>query len=600
MLLATSLHAPDFFTKEDAMTLSLPKKLYGLTGILLACMVFIAVITDMSQQSVLKDYKEMLSINMGQELATTDALLNLQLAVQAYKNHNIRGDQATVDKYHEIVQEIGNCIDRFEMTAQTDPEREMAAKARTELVKYDKVIDMLAELRKKSNDPILVDRQAGEGHTRGIRAVLNAMSESAEHAFIRRNQENNVFASRMRWLQLTLVLIAVAAGLALSAMIIRTILRSVHAVEAAAEHASKGDLSHDVPVLTSDEIGVMAQNFNLMTNGLRKVAGEINTATSSVASSSEELSATSDDMHKRAEELSSQIAQVATSMTEVSQTIMDMAKNATQAADASKKASETATQGKTIVDTTAEDMARIAKTVQAAAGTIEELGKSSAQIGEIVAVINGIADQTNLLALNAAIEAARAGEQGRGFAVVADEVRKLAERTAQATMDITNRIHSIQQAAAESVDAMKKGSDEVDKGVDLARQASASMDTIVEASTSAMDMVQRIAAATEEQSAATEEVTQTMETISGFARESSSSTEQIKDSAEALARLATELQQTASWFKLDDSAEPERVETRTALVKNPQQPSLAGTERSMPAIVANKKHGTHPTKKRAA
>ena len=172
------------------------------------------------------------------------------------------------------------------------------------------------------------------------------MSESAEKAFIYKNQENNAFASRMRWVQLTLVLIAVAAGLALSALIIRAILRSVLAVEAAAEHGSRGDLSHDVPVITNDEIGVMANNFNLMISGLRKVAGEINTATSSVASSSEELSATSDDMHKRAEELSSQIEQVATSMTEVSQTIMDMAKNATQAADASKKASETAPRAK--------------------------------------------------------------------------------------------------------------------------------------------------------------------------------------------------------------------------------------------------------------
>jgi methyl-accepting chemotaxis protein len=233
----------------------------------------------------------------------------------------------------------------------------------------------------------------------------------------------------------------------------------------------------------------------------------------------------------------------------VSQTIMDMAKNASQAADGSRNASETAAKGKKIVDTTAADMTRIAETVQEAATTIEELGRSSAQIGEIVAVINGIADQTNLLALNAAIEAARAGEQGRGFAVVADEVRKLAERTSQATKDIGNRIAGIQQAASESVNAMKRGSDEVDKGVALAKEASAALDSIVAASSSAMDMVQRIAAATEQQSAASEEVSQNMEHISDITRRSSASTEQIKGSSAELAKLASGLQEMTAFFR---------------------------------------------------
>jgi len=316
---------------------------------------------------------------------------------------------------------------------------------------------------------------------------------------------------------------------------------------------SKGDLTQDVLVQTTDEIGDMATSFNEMIKNLRRIFGEINTATNMLASSSEELSATSDNMNKGAQELSSQAEQVVTAMTEVSQTIMDMAKNASIAADASKNASETAAKGKQIVNDTADDMVKTADTVQQAANRIAELGKNSAQIGEIVAVINGIADQTNLLALNAAIEAARAGEQGRGFAVVADEVRKLAERTSQATKDIAQRIEAIQHAANESVSAMKKGSDEVEKGVGMSQDASKSLESIVTASTNAMDMVQRIAAATEQQSAASEQVTQNMENISSITRQASSSTAQIKGSAAELAQLASALQEMTAWFKVNEA-----------------------------------------------
>jgi len=537
------------------MKMTLSKKLYGMTVTILATLVILSAITYLTQESVNNEYKEILAINLGQRMATADALEELGRATQAFRNHLIRGDDATVKAYHEITSEIGNCIDRFDITSQTDAERELAKKAREELDIYDGKMDGLVALRKRISDPRIVDQRAGEGHTKGIHGVLIAMNEAAERAFNEKNSHINAFASRMRWVQIALVFFAVFTGFALSTWTIRGIIKSVREVKAAADFASKGDLSKEIRVHTDDEIGDMAKSVNTMIANLRRIIGEINTTTSSLASSSEELSATSDDMSKGAHELSSQTEQVVTAMTEVSQTIMDMAKNATSAAEGGKNASETAAKGKTIVDRTAGDMVILAKTVQEAAGTIEELGRSSAQIGAIVEVINGIADQTNLLALNAAIEAARAGEQGRGFAVVADEVRKLAERTGQATKDIAQRIASIQAAAGESVDAMKRGSDEVDKGVKLANEASVSLETIVKTSTNAMDMVQRIAAATEQQSAATEEVSQNMEHIADITKQSSASTEQIKVSASELAKLASNLKEMTSWFKMTDSTQ---------------------------------------------
>jgi len=360
------------------------------------------------------------------------------------------------------------------------------------------------------------------------------------------------FWLKVKWLSFIVGLFICVVG-SITWFVAKDLLTLVHQNVAIINRLGKGDISMTIPVDRHDEFGEMAKSLTIMITNLRQTVSDISGATETLAASSEELSATSEDLNKGSQELASQTEQVVTAMTEVSQTVMDMAKNASQAAEGSKTASDTAAKGKAVIDSTTQGMAAIATTVQSAASTIEELGKSSAQIGEIVAVINGIADQTNLLALNAAIEAARAGEQGRGFAVVADEVRKLAERTSQATKDIGQRIKAIQQAASESVEAMKKGSDEVGKGVGLASQASASLTSIVTASTSAMDMVQRIAAATEQQSAASEEVSQNMEHISEITKHSAGSTAQITQSADDLAKLAMQLKEMAAWFKMSSS-----------------------------------------------
>jgi methyl-accepting chemotaxis protein len=531
------------------MRMTLSKKLYGLAGIVLLALVIVSGMSLFGQWMLINGYKTLADVDGAKMEASKEAANQLGQAVQAYKTYLIRGEDRYAKEFRERMKLTGDELEKFAKLVKNETEKEVYANAKDAFNAYERALDPLVEARKKTRDVAVLDSGIGSGADMRLRIALEDMDEVVKKHYLVFKEQLNKNATRMSLLQIALTIVAVIIGVVLCASLIRVILKSITAVKIVAEKAATGDLSQEVAVTTNDEIGEMARSFNTMVVNLRRIVGEINTTTASLAGNSEELSATSDDMSKGARELSSQTEQVVTAMTEVSQTIMDMAKNASLAAEASKNASDTALQGKKIVDNTAEDMVKIAQTVQEAAGTIEELGKSSAQIGEIVAVINGIADQTNLLALNAAIEAARAGEQGRGFAVVADEVRKLAERTSQATKDITQRIASIQSAAGESVDAMKRGSDEVDKGVGMAKEASASLDTIVTSSTNAMDMVQRIAAATEQQSAASEEVTQSMESISGISRQSSASTDQIKVSSGELAKLAAGLKAMTAFFK---------------------------------------------------
>ncbi|MEW6653432.1 MAG: methyl-accepting chemotaxis protein, partial [Bacteroidota bacterium] len=211
-------------------------------------------------------------------------------------------------------------------------------------------------------------------------------------------------------------------------------------------------------------------------------------------------------------------------------------------------------EGGKVVGQTIEGMNRIAVVVKQSADTVQQLGKSSDQIGEIVQVIDDIADQTNLLALNAAIEAARAGEQGRGFAVVADEVRKLAERTTKATKEIANMIKQIQKDTSEAVISMTSGTVEVEKGKELADEAGKSLSQIISGAEQVVDIVTQVAAASEEQSSAAEQISKNLESINHVTNESATGIQQIARASEDLNRLTLNLQELISRFKISSSS----------------------------------------------
>ena len=314
---------------------------------------------------------------------------------------------------------------------------------------------------------------------------------------------------------------------------------------------ASGDLTVICIPSKDDEIGKLYHGFNAVVQNMKNMISHLTESIQATASASAEISATAEVMASGSKEQNNQTIEIADAVQKMTTRILENTNNSLNASQSANEAGEIAKEGGQVVEETIKGMNRIAEVVENASQTVKELGKSSNKIGEIIQVIEEIADQTNLLALNAAIEAARAGEQGRGFAVVADEVRKLAERTTKATKEIGMMIKQIQKDTQGAVNSMEQGTVEVNTGKELAKKSGESLEKIINGFEKVVEVVNEVASVSEEQSENAEHISQSVETISSLSLESSVGAEQIAQATEDLNHLTENLQDLAQQFIID-------------------------------------------------
>jgi len=377
-------------------------------------------------------------------------------------------------------------------------------------------------------------------------AVIAKMN--TEEAFRSVETLKSTIAGMAIGLSIAIFLVGALIGWIFTGLIVKPIEQTVAAVKDIAE--GEGDLTQRLDDSSKDELGELAGWFNRFLDKLQGVVGELANVTQNLSESAQELSQVSEETRSGIANQQAQTEQAATATNQMAATVQEVAKNAESAASSAMGARNEANEGKSTVDENIATIRTLSETVEQAAGVIGRLEQDSIEIGGVLDVIRNIAEQTNLLALNAAIEAARAGEQGRGFAVVADEVRTLASRTQQSTQEIQEMIERLQSASKEAVKAMDETNQKAKRGAEFTNRTGEVLESITSAINQISDMNTQIASAAEEQSLVAEEINRNVVGINEISEHTATGAQQTAAASENLNNLAGQLKGIVGQFRI--------------------------------------------------
>ncbi|WP_312197632.1 methyl-accepting chemotaxis protein [Anaerospora hongkongensis] len=508
--------------------------------------------------------------------------LNIEVKAQAaaVRGYIISGDRKYVSEYEQSTKAVKTTMDSLEKKLITPEGKEKVTGLRNALAEYNRVADQTIVTRTEKGlaDAALVMNTAKEKNEIAEKLMVDTVAFLTERMDLRTEQNKNLADSIERVIIILDVIILVCA-IAGSTWLMRRISRPLADVVTAAHDIADGDLQiKQIRYAGDDEIGDLLKAFSHMAKNLQEIVTHVSRSAEQVAAASEQLTASADQSALAAGQVAETITSVAAGaytqgttvehtadiVQEMARAIGHIAENSSTVSARSAETSKAATIGSQAMQQATDQMQAINRSVSQSAEVVGKLGESSKQIGEIVDVISGIAGQTNLLALNAAIEAARAGEQGRGFAVVADEVRKLAEQSHEAAQKIAHIVREIQAETTSVVTVMQQGTVDVARGSEVIISTGERFTAIVSLVENLNSEIQEITAASEQLSASSEEVVKSVEsvkqlagetaantqTISAAAEEQSASMEEIAASSQALSRLADELQMVVRKFKI--------------------------------------------------